>query len=350
MTFVISEWNNIKDEFKRSTLIIGNGASIALDKNFRYESLMEFAKDNQQLNEDVLSLFDYFNTNDFEHVLRLVWHAAVINKVLKITDQRTQEAYENVRNALIETVRTIHSGWGEISVHFETLYKFTKEFKNIISINYDLILYWIIMYGNYINDGHVFKDCFVDSKFKENWQELRNSYRERINTLVFYPHGNLCLLRNINDAEFKASATSSNNLLDSILNSWNSERYVPLFICEGTKEKKMAAIKRSPYLNTIYSELLPSIWEKSLLYPDSFNLVIYGWSIGEHDHHLIDKFFENRDDLNNDSIKIAIGLYSSAQSECLRIEKVIKDSLNVTELKLKLYFFDSKSSGCWNNP
>lgn len=349
MTYKVHVWNSIKDEFKKSTLIIGNGASIALDPNFSYTSLMEYAKRNQQLNDDVLSLFEYFKTNDFEHVLRLVWHAAVINKVLEITDQRTQEAYENVRNSLIETVRTIHSGWSEISVNFETLYKFTKEFENIISINYDLILYWIIMYGNNQNDGHIFKDCFVDGKFREDWAELRNSFRERINTLVFYPHGNLCLVRNINDSEFKISASSLNNLLETILDRWNSEKYVPLFICEGTKEKKMAAIRRSPYLNTIYSEVLPSILEKSLLYPDSFNLVIYGWSIGEHDHHIIEKILDQKSNLNNESIKIAIGLYTPTQHECFRIEKIIKDTLNVSELQLKLYFFKSTNLGCWNN-
>lgn len=352
MIYKIKQWNSIKDEFKRSTLIIGNGASIALDPNFAYSSLMDYAKSNQQLTEDVLSLFEYFKTNDFEHVLRLVWHAAVVNNVLEITDKRTNEAYENVRNALIKTVRTIHSGWDEISTHFDLLYNFTKEFRTIISLNYDLILYWIIMYGNNQRDGHIFKDCFIAQEFKEDWENLRNSIGESINTLVFYPHGNLCLVRNINDLEFKVNTLSSSNLLNTILQRWESTDYVPLFICEGTKDKKMEAIKRSPYLYTVYSEVLPKVWDKSFAYSNSFNLVIYGWSIGEHDHHIIERILDTKmiSNLNDESIKIAIALYNTSQSECHRIEKIIKEALGVEVLKLKLYFFSSKDSGCWNNP
>lgn len=348
MEYKIHEWKDIKRNFSRSTLIIGNGASIALDPSFSYKSLMEYAESNQKLTQDVLKLFNYFNTNDFEHVLRLVWHAAVVNKVLEITDQRTKEAYENVRNALIDTVRTIHSGWTEISLHFNSLYNFTKEFRTIISLNYDLILYWIVMYGNQINDGHTFKDCFISSEFREDWKTLRISNGEATNTLVFYPHGNLCLVRNINDQESKARARNLNDLLSSILNLWMSEHFVPLFICEGTKEKKMEAIKRSPYLNTVYSEVLPDIWSESWLEPDRYNLVIYGWSIGEHDHHIIEKILENAP--NHSFLKIAVALYNPTYNECYRIEKVIKEALAYPNLKIEIYFFNSTDSGCWNNP
>ncbi|MDC4908949.1 DUF4917 family protein, partial [Acinetobacter baumannii] len=76
-------------------------------------------------------------------------------------------------------------------------------------------------------------------------------------------------------------------------------------------------------------------------------------ALGEHDTHILKRILcgRNRSSLNNNSInKIAISLYNPTQDDCFRIEQTIKKSLNVSELELQLYFFNSASSGCWNNP
>jgi len=43
--FELIDWNKIRNKFK-STLIIGNGASIAVNNKFKYSSLLKTARDN----------------------------------------------------------------------------------------------------------------------------------------------------------------------------------------------------------------------------------------------------------------------------------------------------------------
>ncbi|MDC5224890.1 DUF4917 family protein [Acinetobacter baumannii] len=350
MTYKIHQWKDIKDNFLEATLLIGNGASVALDPKFSYTSLKEYAEHNDELDADILKLFREFDTNDFEYILRLVWHASIINNKLKIQDDRTQKAYENIRDALIHSVRAIHSDYDQIKENLPNLYEFTKKFKKIISLNYDLILYWIMMHGNDQRDGHKFKDCFKDGIFQRDWRKFGSPiWGETDVTLVFYPHGSLSLARNIYDEEFKIS-NNRFNLLESILSTWQSGVAVPLFISEGTAEKKLKSILSSEYLRAVYDEVLPSIF---LTNNKGHNLVIYGWALGEHDIHILKRILcaRYRPFLVNRSInKIAISLYRPTQDDCFRIDQAIKKSLNVNDLNLQLYFFDSASSGCWNNP
>lgn len=42
-------------------------------------------------------LFQEFDTTDFELILRLVWHAKLINEKLRIEESTTNKAYENIK-------------------------------------------------------------------------------------------------------------------------------------------------------------------------------------------------------------------------------------------------------------
>lgn len=57
--------------------------------------------------------------------------------------------------------------------------------------------------------------------------------------------------------------------------------------------------------------------------------------------HLIDQIFKGK------SLgKVAIYTFDKKQEECHRISMLINDITSETEID----FFDSQSSGCWNNP
>lgn len=79
----IFQWSDIKDEFNGGAILLGNGASIAIDDSFAYGSLKEHATDNGLLTDDIQSLFDFFHTDDFELILRIVWQATNVNKSLR---------------------------------------------------------------------------------------------------------------------------------------------------------------------------------------------------------------------------------------------------------------------------
>lgn len=336
--YAIKDWAEIKDDYENGNLIIGNGASVALHQKFRFDSLKEEAEKLRLFNEDISKLFIEFDTSDFELILRLVWHAKLVNKHLGIIDQKIDSAYENIKEALIKVVKEVHCEHSDIADQLPQLYQFTKQFRTVVSLNYDLILYWILMYGNRNEDGHRFKDCFQGSGlFRNNWQDLRNPIRkEKEVTLSLYQHGNLSIFRDTKNTETKVQRGDFEDLLEVITSQWEDNK-IPLFVAEGTGTKKLESIKSSPYLSTIFYEVLPD------LITQKANLVIYGWSLGKQESHLVKQIFKN-----NQSGKVAISIFQNNQEECHRIYRLIKNEKVAPNIEVE--FFDSQSSGCWNNP
>lgn len=336
--YAIKDWAEIKDDYENGNLIIGNGASVALHQKFRFDSLKEEAEKLRLFNEDISKLFIEFDTSDFELILRLVWHAKLVNKHLGIIDQKIDSAYENIKEALIKVVKEVHCEHSDIADQLPQLYQFTKQFRTVVSLNYDLILYWVLMYGNRNEDGHRFKDCFQGSGlFRNNWQDLRNPIRkEKEVTLSLYQHGNLSIFRDAKNTETKVQRGDFEDLLEVITSQWEDNK-IPLFVAEGTGTKKLESIKSSPYLSTIFYEVLPD------LITQKANLVIYGWSLGKQESHLVKQIFKN-----NQSGKVAISIFQNNQEECHRIYRLIKNEKVAPNIEVE--FFDSQSSGCWNNP
>lgn len=76
----IKQWADIKADYD-DTLLLGNGASIAVNANFAYRSLCQKL---QELSSDgqLTALFEQFETQDFELILHRLWIAtALLNKL-----------------------------------------------------------------------------------------------------------------------------------------------------------------------------------------------------------------------------------------------------------------------------
>lgn len=331
MPFEIHDWNDIADGFERGTVVIGNGASIAVDPGFRYQSLLDEARRRGLFTAEIEDLFRSFDTADFELVLRLVWHATKVNSSLGIPDGLTDRVYQDIRRALIETVREIHPQHFEVIERLPSMYRFLKQFSTVLSLNYDLLVYWTMTHGLNIQDGHTFKDCFLSNgQFDDDWPRFRELYRERSNTLVFYPHGSLALCRDILENERKVH-DGGTGLLDAIQERWNSERYVPLFVSEGTAVQKHSSIQNSYYLSTIYREVIPSLLG---------SLTIFGWGMGDQDIHLLQRL--GRAQVN----RVACSVHGSNQRYCAEADRAIRDQLG----EIEIVFFDSTSAGWAERP
>ncbi|MBN9142458.1 MULTISPECIES: DUF4917 family protein [unclassified Novosphingobium] len=312
------------------TIILGNGSSISVSQSFSYGSLLENSHQRGLLSTDVLAIFNFFETYDFELVLRLVWQAANVNKALLIRDERTYQAYLNVRDSLIRAVREVHPEYAYVADKLPNIYRFLKEFDTVISLNYDLLVYWTITYGLSIQDGHQFKDCFTFGRFGEDWWRFREAYTEQTNTLVFYPHGNLALCRNAVEQESKIHKIGE-KFLETILQEWEGGQCVPLFVSEGTAQQKIASIQNSYYLSTVYREVLTS---------QRFTLTLYGWGIGQHDRHLLRR-------MRGSGIqRVAVSVFRGNQCYCNYAFGVIQEDLGPVQVD----FFDSESPGCWIHP
>jgi len=318
----VKQWEDIKNDFEAGSLLLGNGASMAVSDKFGYGSLFDEATKLGHLTKPVLKVFKSFDVEDFELVLRRLWQAKKVNEALDIEVAVVDKSYQIVRKALIATVRDIHVTYQEAEEHLEHIYLFMKSFKKVVSLNYDLIVYWAAMLGNR-SDHSLFKDCF-------NGERKFGSWRDKVGTLFFYPHGNLVLRRSNFSGAKKIVTGDSSQLLDSILDKWVNKDLAPAFVCEGTQESKEQSISSCDYLEKVFYEVLPNL---------ESNLVIYGWAMAEQDGHLIEQISKSKPE------NVAVSVYNNNEVFMGQVEKQLKD-IGVK----KVIFFDSESAGAWNQP
>jgi hypothetical protein len=329
----LKPWDQIKDQYS-DILVLGNGASVAVDKVFDYRSLKELAVSKRRITPDLETIFRLLDTEDFELVLNMLWQTSRINRALKISDNRSSEAYDQIKRALIQTIQEHHVTRESITAYLEPMYTFMGNFKTIVSLNYDLLVYWAMMEGN-ASGMYEFKDCFNSDEFRyDDWRKLREPIRGcKYSTLVFYPHGNLVLATVKDNSDKKISKGRSPILLDSVLNTWRNDEGIPLFVSEGTSPQKLKAIGRSRYLNTIYSEVIPTL---------RGSVLIYGWDMHDNDQHLLRRLIEGKER------SVAIAVYEENKSDegvkkkCDRLDKQIR-KYHPTEVN----FFDANDQGCW---
>jgi len=337
----IHPWAEIADEFKDG-LILGNGASIAVHKGFAYGTLLERARQDQLITENLNKIFKYLDTEDFEFVLRLLFDTFQINQALGVGENVTTTAYQEVRSALIKAVRNIHIDYQAGENYLTNAAKFLKHFKTVASLNYDILVYWAMYIGNSQSEGNWFKDCFLKGEFKIDWEDLREPYKTDGSTLVFYPHGNLALATDVLGRETKLSnPNEKQQLLNTIISKWESGKYSPLFVSEGNSKQKRNAIRRSVYLSTVYDEVLQSLGSK---------IAVFGWSMGDQDDHILEAMAIKK----SENVKgFAISVYTERtedqiETDCQRISTKLHNIFSNQNLNIK--FFDSASNGCWINP
>lgn len=328
----INYWTDIAGEFKDGAIILGNGASIAVDKKFQYDSLLEEARKQNVIGENAEKIFKHLHTDDFEYVLQMLWHTNRINEALCVPEKKTEDAYKELRKALAETVRHVHIPYQDVKSRLLNIGTFLQSFRKVISLNYDLIVYWAMTATNAAVAGTWFKDCFQSGSFDYQWRNYEQPYGNAGDaTLVFYPHGNLALAVTSNGEE-KIAASNDFDLLESILSKWANGNYPPLFVSEGTTQQKKGAIRRSGYLNTVYNEVLSELDD---------NIVVFGWRMSDQDQHIIEAIAQSKPS----SIAIST-LTNDNGSPSKELEKKIRTSFN-NGSSMDIKFFDAESDDCW---
>lgn len=335
----IYKWPEIAKRFS-SSVVLGNGASMAVDKCFGYRSLFEEAIRLALISGNAGKLFEKFKTNDFEFVLRMIWNAHHVNETFGIKEDVIVSTYNEIRESLIRTVQKNHVDYSQAVKLLPAIANFLKRFETVVCLNYDLLVYWAMLYGNNVMKGYWFKDCFIAEQrtFKDDYSFLRQPHKNLGgSTLVFYPHGNLILATDFYGQEVKICSDDSADLLNTIVSRWGLADSTPLFVSEGTPDQKYHAIHRNGYLRTVFNSVLPKLgWQKPI--------AIFGWSISEQDVHLLTAIARNRPS------HLAVSVYLGSvhwQDFCKYIRQVANKiyGLNKTEI----LFYDSNSPDCWIN-
>ncbi len=265
----LADWNQLRTVNPCSGLLLGNGASLAVWKNFAYDSLFELAQTtrNKPLSATELALFKSMETENFEPVLSGLKVAMRVNAALTISSSSPRNRYFAIKEALIHGIRSAHIPWRLMAQStISAISQELSQYATVYSTNYDLLAYWAVMHGQ-----QPFDDLFDD----EAQFDLHRAGVNSDATRVLYLHGGMHLVKNF-DGTARKLQSSESTLLGSF--AVNALEDVPLFVCESRSEDKMKIIRGSDYLSFCHSQLAQH----------QGALCIFGHHLGKQDRHIVE--------------------------------------------------------------
>jgi hypothetical protein len=272
MANIISFDEASKKAGKNWSLLIANGFSI---KYFRYANLLE--KSGLHPGSPLRALFDELSTVDFEIVIRALEDASLVERTYRKEARATRLASEadKLRQALVHAVRITHPVHREeIADDIPPCVNFLSQFDKIFTLNYDLLLYWVIL-----DNTQQFRDGF-------GLAEERNGFlwpfKTEAHCNIYNLHGSLHLFRTP-DGEVEKRIDQGSGVIDAIASTITNAKRLPLYVAEGTSPQKLARIYSVPYLRHCYEKLQQS--ENAFF--------VYGHSASENDAHIYDALFRS---------------------------------------------------------
>ncbi len=334
----ILTYEDVREEVRgrHSSILLGNGFSIACDPIFTYGSLYQAAVE-AGLSERAKKVFQRLGSNNFEGVMRLLtmshWVATIYGLVRPSEQSGMLEDLDVIKDALIQAIGSSHlSRPGEIQEHRrERAVEWLGQYSMVFTTNYDLLLYWITMNGN----PPLFDDGFRNNP--DDPSSLVYSFYSR-DRRMYYLHGALHLFLKEGQLCKHRSGTDGLCLTDLIRESLSHGHY-PLFVAESSAEDKLSQIHESPYLSNCLDKF-SGVTDK---------LVILGHSLGETDRHILDSIVRNR----RLSV-LYVGLHGDPENAHNQATQAAARRLKDQRAQrsdwppLEINFFSSESAGVWD--
>lgn len=263
-------------ETGRSHLLLGNGFSIACDPVFAYPSLYERAVA-KGLSARCQAVFARLGTNNFEGVMRLLGDSDWVGRTYGIiagAGSPMLDDLEIVKHVLVDTIADSHlRDTGSVSEDKKrAAATFFRPYYNIITTNYDLLAYWVIL-----SDGAKPKywDCFGDDPEEPEAPHVVFSFHLGDHPGLLYLHGGLHLFVNAGHVT-KHCWNRSREPLTTLIRRGLDEGQYPLFVAEGTPDKKLEQIYANSYLSYALDKFSRM----------QGRLVVFGSSLSATDAHL----------------------------------------------------------------
>lgn len=324
------------------SLLLGNGFSISLFPGvFSYSSLLkqaEFEKDSK-----VEKVFKVLNTPDFERVIRALSESSKVVPIFSNTNaelvNELKTSSEALKNTLVATITKHHPNKiSEIDEkHFLSCNKFLSSFKNVYTLNYDLLLYWTLLHQDEasrreIDDG--FRN--PDDIFGKDYRVFDSPH----SPTFWYMHGGLHLFDAESEIRKYVWSDTGKPIMEQVREALDKNMY-PLYVSEGTAKEKMTKINHSSYL----SKALRSF--EGVCNYSGTELFIHGHSLDSNDDHIITKIIKGKHK------RVFISLYRESEKHNYD-QNVIKKVESIQSRRnyrypLDVIFYDATSANVWNN-
>jgi hypothetical protein len=316
------------------TLLLGNGFGMAYDPNiFSYQAL--FNSVDWSSTKRIQQVFAHLKTWDFELAIRQLDIAANVADIYGLIDSATGTKASGVlrhdacflKNVLIRAVEQKHPAHiFEVPANrLLRTAKFLRNFGQLFTLNYDLLLYWTLVQPASGLTGY-FRDGFRTVEGALEWTAFPKLG-------VMYLHGALHLFQQNGRLEkIKYHQAEGGRLIQQIRDRI-ANGHAPLFVCEGSNQQKLTHIESSVYLRHCFRSFESSTGV----------LFIYGLSLGDPDQHILDA-------ISRSSIKhIFISLYGAPNSPGNQaIQQKAQALAHANSYRnLSVDFYDASSAELW---
>jgi len=271
MTERICDWSELA-EGGWKTLLVGNGASIAIWELFCYSSLFERAceLDDGGLEAPEKGLFEQDETDNFEGVLLALRSGERVADLLRVETAPFKLSYGRVKRSLAAALRSVHIVRGDVPEGvLQKVRDALSVYDSVFSLNYDLLIYWSIA----SDEARRFPDCFFSA---DHWFNPADTTVLGGRTRVLFLHGGIHLETPDGVRVKKRVVADVGSLLDAFGEDAAGDG-VPLVVTEGRWQDKLKVIRQSEYLRFAFEEFRDA--------PQP--VVLFGTSL-ETDGHLVE--------------------------------------------------------------
>lgn len=317
-------FESIRPDTKPS-ILLGNGFSRSWRNSiFNYANLLT-AADFQGRDTNIRDLFKRCDTYDFEAVMRSLTAAKTVleaygnNGALIAMIEQDQKL---LKDALISAISTTHPDRPNAvnPEEFTSARLFLSKFKQVFTVNYDLLFYWARNM-----DALDPKDYSSDDGFRTKCQWQGQGTKQQAHFL----HGGLHIFDTGTSIEKHAFSETKESIIDLVRKNLEIGKF-PLFVSEPTSQKKKHRIEHNPYLSYCY---------RALQEVDS-TFFIHGHSLDENDKHIFDQIKKSK--VN----KIFVSIYGDEANEAnTRVKANARAYLESTNTKVD--FYDAESAPIW---
>ena len=323
------------------SILLGNGFSIDWRDTFNYKSLYEDATfDGLSVSKE--ELFGRLGTLDFEVVINSLNVAADLADLYETCDGDLSEFFradvDSIRSGLADVIARRHPNRAKVITSDEVAHArtFLSHFGKIFTLNYDLLLYWVVNrnsvapYDVPVRDG--FEWPTASGPDELIWKPRPTQGEQSI----YYLHGALHYFYESGKLH-KLGYGFAEPLIDQIRDRIEGGQY-PRIVTEGKSADKLSAIRISPYLThcrQVFQEL-------------EGDLFIHGVSLAPNDDHILSLLESDRSDIR----AVYVGIHGNPDSDdndeiIRRTKRMARRRGTNGRRKLKTFFYDSSSARVW---
>ncbi|RXT48859.1 DUF4917 family protein [Bradyrhizobium betae] len=300
------------------SLLVGNGFSY---KYFSYTNLLDNA--GLETNEPLRSLFDTFDTVDFEAIIKTLEDAALVegkynkpSRVLKLGKEAGK-----LRRALVHAVRAVHPDF-----HFEIeglnlALQFISNFSSLFTLNYDFLLHWVRL-----QDPERFWDGFG---LGGNNGGFRGPFTPEAWCNVYNVHGGLHLFAEADGSVRKRIGEPA--IIEAIGKTISEDGRLPLYVAEGSSSQKLSRIFGSPYLRHCFDKIKKC----------DGAFFVFGHSANRSDEHVYDQIFKSAAD------HLYFFVHEPTQAKVALLNAELERYKVIAESEIEFTFVDSGSANVW---